>query len=149
MSILPIVIGPDNPILRKKTKKVGQVTKEVQKLAKDMAETMQEANGVGLAAPQVGSDLRLCLVPINGIAKALIDPEITWKSEETNIDEEGCLSLPGVYLPITRSTAITIKYTDVKGVAQERRLEGFEARVAQHETDHLDGVLIVDYKTKI
>ena len=146
MAILPIIIGQDNPLLRTKTKKVGAMTKEVQKLAKDMAETMMEANGVGLAAPQVGSDLRLCLVPINGIARALIDPEITWKSEETSIDEEGCLSLPGVFLPITRSTAVTIKYTDIKGAPQERRLEGFEARVAQHETDHLDGVLIVDYE---
>lgn len=146
MSILPIIIGADNPILRQKTKKVTKVSKEVEKLAQDMLATMVEANGIGIAAPQVGSNLRLCLAPINGKTKALINPEITWKSDKTDVDEEGCLSLPGVLVPVTRSTSITLTYTDLKGVKQERKLEGLEARVVLHETDHLDGVLIVDYK---
>lgn len=125
--------------------KAAKVTKEIKELAKNMAETMVEANGVGLAAPQVNSSVRMCLAPINGQVRALINPEITQKSKETDVDEEGCLSLPGVFLPITRSTRITLKYTDIKGKPQELKLEGFEARVVQHETDHLDGVLIVDY----
>lgn len=123
-----------------------KVTKEIKELAKNMAETMVEANGVGLAAPQVNSSVRMCLAPINGQVRALINPEITWKSKEKDTDEEGCLSLPGMYMPVTRHTAITLKYVDINGKPQERKLEGFEARVVQHETDHLDGVLIVDHQ---
>lgn len=145
MAILPIIIGQDNPMLRQKTVKIVKVTKEIKELAKNMAETMIEANGVGLAAPQVNSNVRMCLAPINGQVRALINPKITSKSKETNVDEEGCLSLPGIYLPVSRHTVITLTYTDINGKAQERKLEGFEARVVQHETDHLDGVLIVDY----
>jgi peptide deformylase len=147
MAILPIVIGADNPILRKKTEKVPQVTKKVLKLIADMVETMVEANGVGLAAPQVGESLRICLAPVTGKLAVLINPEITWKSEGTNIDEEGCLSLPNIWLKIPRHNEIIVKYMDDSGNPQERKLEAFEARVVQHETDHLDGVLIVDYKS--
>jgi peptide deformylase len=144
MAVLPIVIGADNPVLRTKTEKVPKVTKKVLKLLKDMAQTMEAANGVGLAAPQVGELLRICIAPVNGQMSGLINPEITWKSEETAIDEEGCLSLPNTWLKIPRSVEIILKYTDEKGQEQERKLKDFEARVVQHETDHLDGVLIVD-----
>ncbi len=147
MTVLPILTGADHPLLRTKGKKVEKVTKKVLDLIKDMGETMLKADGVGLAAPQVGESLRICIVPINNKFTALIDPEITSKSEETNVDEEGCLSLPGVYLPIARSSAVTLTYTDTKGQHQERKLEMFEARVAQHEVDHLDGILIVDKPT--
>ena len=78
---------------------------------------------------------------------ALINPEITSKSSETNVDEEGCLSLPKIYLPIERSNKITVTFMDSKGQNQERQLELFEARVVQHEVDHLDGILIVDKPT--
>ena len=133
-------------MLRQKTVKITKVTKEIKELAKNMAETMIEANGVGLAAPQVNSNVRMCLAPINGQVRALINPKITSRSKETDVDEEGCLSLPGIYVPVTRHTSITLTYTDINGKPQERKLEGFEARVVQHETDHLDGVLIVDKK---
>ena len=146
MAILPIIIGQDNPVLRKKTVKIAKITKEIKELAKSMAETMIEANGVGLAAPQVNSNVRMCLAPINGQVRALINPKITSRSKATDTDEEGCLSLPGIYLPVTRHTSITLTYMDINGKMQERKMEGFEARVVQHETDHLDGVLIVDYK---
>ncbi|MBI3332100.1 peptide deformylase, partial [Candidatus Peregrinibacteria bacterium] len=78
----------------------------------------------------------------------LINPEITWKSDETYVDQEGCLSLPGVWLDITRSKEIIVGYMDPAGKKQERKLTDFAARVVQHEVDHLDGILIVDYRKK-
>ncbi len=147
MAILPILTGADHPTLRAKGKKVPKVTKRIKDLIRDMGETMVKADGVGLAAPQVGESLRICIAPINGKFMALINPEITSKSAETNVDEEGCLSLPKIYLPIERSTKITVAFMDSKGQHQERQLEMFEARVVQHEVDHLDGILIVDKPT--
>ncbi len=145
MPALPILTGADNPILRKKTEKVPQVTKKVQKLIRDMKASMKAAKGVGLAAPQVGESLRICIGRVNGKDTPLINPEITWKSDEKAIDEEGCLSLPNTWLQIPRSVEIALTYLDDKGVRQERRLRDFDARVVQHEVDHLDGILIVDY----
>lgn len=147
MAILPIIIGPDNPMLRQKTKKVPKVTKEVKQLIKDMIETMREASGVGLAAPQVSRTERVCIAVIGGKVTPLINPRITKRSKETDIDQEGCLSLPNVWLMIPRSVEITLTYTDLKGKRQERKLEHFSARVVQHEVDHLEGILIVDYAT--
>lgn len=148
MSILPIVIGVDNPMLRTKTKKVLSIDKKLQKLILDMQDTMFEANGIGLAAPQVGQGIRVCIAPIGGKMAALINPEITWKSEKEVVDEEGCLSLPNILLPIPRAKEIVVKYTDQKERPQERKLSDLEARVVQHEVDHLDGVLITDYAAK-
>ncbi len=145
MAILPIVIGPDNPILRKKTKPVPAVTKDVKQLIKDMIETMKEASGVGLAAPQVNRTERICIAVIGKKVTPLINPVITKRSKETDIDQEGCLSLPNVWLMISRSLDIALTYTDLKGKKQERKLKNFDARVVQHEVDHLEGVLIVDY----
>lgn len=144
--ILPILIGADNPILRKKTTRVRRVTKDIKNLIKDMIETMKEASGVGLAAPQVGTSVRVCIATLDGKITPLINPEITSRSKETYIDQEGCLSLPNVWIDIPRSMEITLTYTDLKGKQQERKLTHFDARVVQHEVDHLDGVLIVDYK---
>ncbi len=144
MAVLNILTGEHHPILRKKTEKVPAVTKKILKLIRDMEQTMKAANGVGLAAPQVGLSLRICLGVVNDKITPLINPQITWKSEEIAIDEEGCLSLPGVWLTIPRSVTITLTYTDEKGRSQERQLSGFDARVVQHEVDHLDGVLITD-----
>jgi peptide deformylase len=145
MPLLPILIGADNPILRRKTAKVASVTKEVKLLLKDMEETVRDANGAGLAAPQVGQSLRICIALLGGRFTPLINPEITWRSSDTDRLEEGCLSLPGIWREIARPRAVTIRYLDARGTEQERRLEGFDARVAQHEIDHLEGVLIVDY----
>lgn len=145
MPVLPILTGTTNPILRRKTQKVEKVTKELRSLIRDMRVTVKDAEGLGLAAPQVGPSLRICLARIGGRMIALINPEITWKSKETWVHEEGCLSLPGVTVEVERARTITVKYLDERGRAQERRLEEWEARVVQHEVDHLDGVLIVDY----
>jgi peptide deformylase len=145
MAILPIQKGADHPMLRRKAQKVLKVTKAIQKLIRDMRQTVQSADGAGIAAPQVGTSLAVCLAMIQGKMMPLINPEITWKSEETNTEEEGCLSLPGVTVPVTRPREITVKYVDGRGASQEHKLTGFDARTVQHEVDHLNGVLIVDY----
>ncbi|MBM3231205.1 peptide deformylase [Candidatus Peregrinibacteria bacterium] len=148
MPVLPIVTGKDTPVLRKKTKPVPKVTKEVLKLIKDLRSTVKKAEGLGIAAPQVGVSLRVCLANINGKMTPLINPDITWKSEETMMMQEGCLSLPGVDVDVRRAVEIAVVYLDEKGKEQERRLHDLDARVVQHETDHLDGILIVDYLRK-
>lgn len=142
---LPIVTGEKAPMLRLKTKKVVRVTKEVTKLIADMEDTLLHADGLGIAAPQIGTDLSICLARIGSRTMPLINPKITWQSHETDIMEEGCLSLPGIQVTITRPTNIIVQYTDIKGRTQERSLSNLDARVIQHEIDHLNGILIVDY----
>lgn len=145
MPVLDIVIGEDSPVLRKKAEKIPMVSKEIKKLIKDMHKTVK-GKGVGLAGPQVGKSLRLCLATVNGKMTTLINPNITWKSEEEEIDEEGCLSLPGIWVKVSRPKAIILEYQDEAGKEQQRKVEGFDARVVQHEVDHLDGILITDYR---
>ena len=145
MAVLPIITGADNPLLRKKTKPLKEVTKKILTLIKNMEVTMKKAQGVGLAAPQVGENLRICIAMIDGKLTALISPEITKRSKEKVIGEEGCLSLPGIYLEIPRSVEISVTFLNTKGKKQERTLKDFDARVVQHEVDHLEGMLIVDY----
>jgi len=145
MTPLPIITGEDNPVLRTKTEKIPTITKDILKLVKNMQETVDDAKGAGLAAPQIGKSLRVCIALINGKQTPLINPKITWRSGKKDSMEEGCLSLPGIWLPIKRPVAITLTYQDAKGKDQERKLKDFDARVVQHEIDHLEGVLIVDY----
>lgn len=148
MSVLPILTGADNPVLRKKTKPVTKVTKSTLALFKDMEATLKHVQGLGLAAPQVGKSLRLCIAKIHENTTPLINPAITWKSKEMATLEEGCLSLPGLFVPVPRAMEITVQYLDTSGRQQERRLQGLDARVVQHEVDHLDGVLIIDYEAQ-
>lgn len=143
--VLPIVTGQDAPILRVKTKAVPAITKEIKKLLQDMQETTIAADGLGLAGPQVGLDLRVCIAKIHGRLTPLINPHITWRSKTTDTIEEGCLSLPGIWVPVTRPTDIIVQYQTLKNDRKELKLTGMDARVVQHETDHLDGKLIVDY----
>ena len=145
MAALPIVTGADTPVLRVKTAKVPKVTKDIAKLLKDMEDTVKAADGLGLAAPQIGQSLRLCLAKIGGKLTALVNPIVTWKSAETATAEEGCLSLPGLWRDVTRPTSIVVTFMDAKGKPQERKLADLDARVVQHEVDHLEGKLIVDY----
>lgn len=147
VAVLPIVTGADHPVLRTKTKDIPKVTKEIQKLLKDMEETTIKADGLGIAAPQIGQSLRMCIVKLSGRLMPLVNPEIISKSPDIEYAEEGCLSLPGVWLPVPRSVSIVVKYLDGRGKEQERMLEKLDARVVQHEVDHLDGKLIVDYGT--
>ncbi len=146
MAILPIETGTDNPILRQKTQKVPKVTKDILKLLKDMEDTLKDEGGLGIAANQVGHALRMCLAKFNGKINVLINVEITWRGEKTDIVEEGCLSLPGIDIKVERPTEITIKYLNEKGEEQERKLSDVDARIVQHEVDHLDNILISDYQ---
>ncbi|PIR54216.1 peptide deformylase [Candidatus Peregrinibacteria bacterium CG10_big_fil_rev_8_21_14_0_10_42_8] len=145
MAILPIIKGENTEVLRAVAAPVSQVTKEVIKLIKNMEETVKNAEGLGLAAPQIGQSVRVCLVMLYGKMTPMINPEILWKSEETSVMTEGCLSLPKIEVDVERPVEVTIKYTDKKGQEQERRLHDLDAKVMQHELDHLNGVLIVDY----
>lgn len=146
MPALPIVIGEHTPILRAKTVPVKKVTKEIKQLLKDMEDTVIAAKGAGLAAPQVGRSERLCIALLGKKLVPLINPMITWKSETTAIAEEGCLSLPDLWLNITRPTDIVVIFETEEGKKRELKLSGFDARVVQHETDHLDGILITDHR---
>lgn len=143
MSVLPIVTGATTPILHQPTKRVARVTKSVLALVHDMAATVTSAEGAGLAAPQVGRRERVCLALIDGTMEPLINPDITWKSDACITAEEGCLSLPGVWLPIKRSNEIIVRFLALDGKPRELKLSGFDARVVQHVVDHLDVVLIV------
>ncbi len=146
MSALSIVIGENTPILRKKTVPIGTITKEIKKLLSDMKETVVVAKGAGIAAPQVGRNERLCIAMIGNKLVALVNPFITWKSETTAIAEEGCLSLPDLWMDVSRSTDIILEFQTEAGKKRELKLSGFDARVVQHEVDHLEGILIVDHR---
>jgi peptide deformylase len=143
---LKIQTGKDNPILRTKSKEIKSVTKKTLKLIKDMIETMIDANGVGLAAPQVGINERLVIITLdNKNILPLINPKILSFSKEKCIEEEGCLSLPKEYARIERSVEITLEFTNVNGKKSTIKFFDFEARELQHEIDHLDGILFTDY----
>lgn len=145
MSVLPIVTGPDNPVLRNPTKKVQRVTKDILKLLKDMEETVIASKGAGLAATQVGRTERICIARIQQKLTPLINPEIPWISTAMDIAEEGCLSLPETWLMVPRPREIVLKFLSPDGKRKELKLSDWDARVVQHEIDHLEGVLIVDY----
>ena len=145
MAILTIRTLGD-PILRSKAALVTSFDADLAKLALDMHETMRAAPGVGLAASQVGRLLRMFVYDSgdDGESGSLVNPEITWSSEETVEAEEGCLSLPGTYYPVTRAVAVKVQAQDVSGARVEKEAEGFLARIFQHEIDHLDGILFID-----
>lgn len=148
MAILKIQTGVKNKILRAKSKAVGAVSKKILKFAADMIDTLKGEEGLGLAAPQVGENVRVIIVKIEKSHVVMVNPEITMKSFETEIREEGCLSLPKQYYDIERSKEITVKFVDLKGKRQTLNLLDLSARVVQHETDHLDGILMTDYLKK-
>jgi len=144
--ILKIETGKDNPILRKKADPVSQITKTTLKLIKDMHETMIEASGVGIAAPQVGVSERIFLMTLdNKKVIAMINPEILEISEEVEWGEEGCLSLPNQWGQVERAPGVIIRFMDIKGQTVSMKFFDFEAREIQHELDHLNGVLFTDY----
>lgn len=143
MKILPIVTGATTDVLNRKALPVElPVSETTQSLLNDMVVAMRKAQGVGLAAPQVGVSLRLCVVEIDNVVTQYINPEITSRSQEKIFFEEGCLSLPGEFFPIERHEKITLKYYTEKGLPKRLRASGLLAIVLQHEIDHLDGVLI-------
>ena len=153
-----VIYGED--ILREKAQPIERVTEDVRALVADMIETMRAENGVGLAAEQVGRREAVCVVEIPpeydkdekgkrihpGVKMpwVLLNPEIVEASKEKETAEEGCLSFPGIYAPVTRAVEVTVRYMDLDGAQREQRVKKFLARAVQHEIDHLNGVLLVD-----
>jgi len=148
-----ILIEPD-PILRKKCESLEQVDDDVRKLMKEMLETMYEAPGIGLAAVQVGILKRLIVIDISKDKEKrdplfLVNPKIVHQSKETSIYEEGCLSLPGQFAEIERPAKCVLKYINYNGNEEELKAEGLLATCIQHEVDHLNGILFIDYLSKL
>ena len=143
--MLPLVTGESSRILLTKTTPViDPLSPEIQALLPKMVETMRKEQGVGLAAPQINTPLRLAVAEVEGTVYYLINPEITSLSQEKILSEEGCLSLPGEYFEIIRSETVTVRYQNEKGLPKKLRATGFLATVIQHEVDHLDGILIIN-----
>ena len=153
MSKRKIVIEPD-PLLRKKSESLEKVDDELRKLLDDMLETMYSAPGIGLAAVQVGILKRLIVIDVSKEKDKksplfLINPEIVTKSKTTSIYEEGCLSLPGHFAEIERPAECHVKYIDYNGKKKEFKASGLLSTCIQHEVDHLNGVLFIDYLSKL
>jgi peptide deformylase len=147
MALMEVLRFP-NPVLRKKCEKVETVDEEIKKIARDMAETMYAENGIGLAAPQVGISKRIFVVDVDEELITVINPEIS-VSGEKEIMEEGCLCLPKVSVEIERLSNAQVKGLDIEG--KEILIEAGDllARALQHETDHLNGMLIIDHLSKV
>jgi peptide deformylase len=137
------ILTNQNPILRKISKPVAKVTKEIKLLIENMTETMKEAPGVGLAAPQVGQSLRIIVADIGEGLHVIINPKLARKSGKQTF-VEGCLSVPGVEAPVERYASICVKGLNIKGKPIEVKAEGLLATVIQHEMDHLEGHLFID-----
>ena len=148
MALLEVRLYGD-PMLRRKAAHVGDVTPEIRRVIDDMIETMYHQVGIGLAAPQVGILYRLLVMDDGkGGARALIDPVITSRSGSV-VAEEGCLSLPGIFADVERSKSITVRAADDDGQPFDLEATGMQARVIQHEMDHLDGVLFIDHLSPV
>ncbi|MFT4346744.1 peptide deformylase [Bartonella ancashensis] len=153
MPIKSLITLP-NPMLREVSKPVACVDSVVQNLIDDMLETMYDAHGIGLAAVQVGIPLRLLVVDIRepdtpSNPLVVINPEILWLSDERNVCKEGCLSIPEYFAEVERPKCLRIRYEDRNGKEAEIEADGLLATCLQHEIDHLNGRLFVDYLSKI
>jgi peptide deformylase len=149
MAKLPIITLPD-PILRKLSTPVERVDDELRRLADDMLETMYDAPGVGLAAIQVGVPRRLVVLDVADDDELpqpliLVNPEIVTLGSQTRVHEEGCLSIPDCRVEIERPSSLTLRYLDRNGEPRELDAEGLLATAIQHEINHLDGKLIIDF----
>ncbi|WP_414473297.1 peptide deformylase [Microvirga sp. M2] len=153
MSIKPLVILPDSK-LRLISEPVKEITQEIRQLTEDMLETMYDAPGVGLAAIQIGVPLRIVTMDVSKSEDerepmVLLNPEIVWASEETRAYEEGCLSIPEYYEEVERPDRVRFRYMNLKGDVIEQDADGLMATCVQHEIDHLNGVLFIDYLSKL
>lgn len=157
MSIVPIIIVPD-PVLRQKAQAIERIDDDVRKIITDLTDTFyDQPNGVGLAANQIGIARRFLIVDPDRREDAnerhpvvMINPEIIWKSEERSVYMEGCFSIPEQYAEVERPALIRVKYQDINGQTHEMQREDvLFNHVVQHEIDHLDGVLFIDYLSKM
>lgn len=147
MSILPILCYPD-PRLHKVAKPVAVVDDRIRTLVQDMLATMYDASGIGLAATQIDVHERVVVIDVSeerNEPMAIINPEIIWASDEKQVGDEGCLSVPGIYDGVERSVAVKIKALDEHGSSREIDAEGLLAICIQHEMDHLLGKVFVEY----
>jgi len=145
MAILPICHFPNDPVLRQKAKRVSRIDKSIQRLIDDMIETMRQANGVGLAATQVGVPLRVAVLQIPDEEPiAIINPEIVKRDGEQEVTE-GCLSIPGYFGELKRSASVTVKGRDRQGKMIRIKATGLMAEALEHEIDHLNGILYIDH----
>lgn len=144
MAIRIIRTGND-AVLRQKAKPVEKINKAVEKLLDDMTQTMYDADGIGLAANQIGILKRLVVCDVGEGLLQMVNPEILWTSDETDTAYEGCLSLPGLRGMVERRSNIKFKYTDRSGEDHVVEASQLFARCVQHELDHLDGILFTDY----
>lgn len=149
------ILDAQNPILRQKSKPVAKIDKKVKNIIKDLIDTLSVQNdpeGVGLAAPQIGKNIKIFVMKPKKDIKVVINPEIIKIEKEIKIKAkdpkksvmEGCLSLPHYYSPIKRSPALTLKYLDREGKEKTENFSGIEAQIIQHEVDHLKGELFID-----
>jgi peptide deformylase len=148
-----ILVLPD-PRLRAVADPIEEIDETVRKLAADMLDTMYDAPGIGLAATQIGEMKRIVVMDLSKEDEpkapiVMINPEILSYSDETATSEEGCLSIPELYYDVERPAAVTVRYTDLDGKVQEREASERLAICVQHELDHLDGVLYIDYLSRL
>jgi peptide deformylase len=154
MSIRPILIHPD-PRLKKMTDPVAEITDELRATAHDMLDTMYDAPGIGLAGPQIGLTQRMIVMDCVKDPEAaprpmvLINPQVFWSSESRNVYEEGCLSIPEHYAEVERPAEVKVRWLGLDGSEQQDHFTGLWATCVQHEIDHLDGKLFIDYLTPL
>ncbi|MBN9440038.1 peptide deformylase [Bosea sp. (in: a-proteobacteria)] len=158
MAIRPLVILPDSQ-LRLVSAPVASVTPDIRKLADDMLETMYDAPGIGLAAIQIGEPVRLVTIDVSKKSEedeetpkapmVFINPEVIWNSEEMNVYEEGCLSIPEYYEEVERPARVKVRYMNLDGATQEIEADGILATCLQHEIDHLNGILFIDHLSRL
>ncbi|MDO6591028.1 peptide deformylase [Loktanella sp. D2R18] len=150
MTVRNILIHPD-PRLKKVTDPVASVSDDIRRLADDMLETMYDAPGIGLAAPQVAKMLRMIVMDCEKEEDAtpapmvLINPQVVWSSDERSVYDEGCLSIPDQYAEVERPAEVEVEWMSLDGKTQREKFDGLWATCVQHEIDHLDGKLFIDY----
>jgi peptide deformylase len=155
VSLLPIIIVPD-PVLKQVAQPIEKITPIIQAQAENMIETMYNAPGIGLAANQVGQLNRIFVMdvdyrkdPASRNPITMINPEIVWKSEEISVMEEGCLSIPQQYAEVERPRTVRVRYVNLQGQFQEMEGSDLTSHCIQHELDHLNGILFIDYLSRL
>lgn len=158
MTVLPIYVAP-HPVLKAKAEPVANVTDDTRKIMDDMLDTMYSARGIGLAATQVGIMQRIVVMDftqrededevVKGEPLFFVNPKITWTSDDINVYNEGCLSIPGQYADVERPARVKFTFLGRDGKQQEMEADGILATCIQHEIDHLDGILFTDHISKL